>query len=133
MTLPNDVQPGFHTLHLYGMNREGLLVDLYQGIVVGQDGEVVSTTGDGGTTSSTIGSSGTGLSSERGSGKGVLGAQDSTVAADVQSALAKPLQYIERLADTNGLVWVIVVAGVSTLSSLMCIILLLRKWVKPGS
>jgi len=136
VTLPGDIEPGFHTLHMYGTNQDNAPIDLYQIIAVGQDGQVTGID-SGGVGTLPLQSSPAGLTNQITDTAGtaaVLGAEGVSLArSGVQSMLAQQISYVKHSLNDRGMVWVIIVAGISTLSLVLCIILLLRRWAKPGS
>jgi hypothetical protein len=132
--LPVNIESGFHALHLYGVSREGKLVDLYQFISVGQDGQALQDRAVGDISLPNNSSPIQELLASATTAVAVLGAQDiATTGTDLKDALSQTLHSTESALGARLLLWIAIVAGISTLSSTLCTILLLRRWAKPGS
>jgi hypothetical protein len=127
VAIPLDTEVGFHTLHLFGTNREGEPIDVYEFVTIGQDGAVVA-----------VGSSGEGVNTlgpqpetNESNGTGVLGAQEVT-----SKGLIRPIESsrpIVAVIKTNGIVIIAAIgAGIVSLGVLW-IILRRRRWAKPSS
>jgi hypothetical protein len=142
VSIPRSVGDGFHTLHLLGVNRGGEAIDLYQFLTIGQRGEVMTTSGDesqfGGDRDNSPGFEGEVLLSPTTGDKAVLsGAGDvlgvqsiATLVAKVQKGL-----FPDSLPSSprTVLIFLGAVAVVIVSTVLFCVILLSRKWSKPGS
>ncbi|HEY8992821.1 MAG TPA: SGNH/GDSL hydrolase family protein [Candidatus Microsaccharimonas sp.] len=145
ITIPPDVEDGYHTLHLTGTNREGITIDVYQFVTIGSAGEVVSVgVGDGAATAEptpTIAlpqahslSIAPSLPNATLNSTGVLGAQTTPDnRKGVKADALDTIRHIEGVAKTNKSL-VIAVTGLGLLVLLtICVFLLWRRWVKPGS
>jgi lysophospholipase L1-like esterase len=146
-TIPPNVENGFHTLHLQGINREGNLIDLYQFVTIGEIREVgtLVTVGADEDDSSVISTGDVQLSNiqpaatvqrlrEAVDTTGVLGSQASSLdSLGLLPATPTQVRHIKEIVKTNmALVVTTISLGIIVLTTI-CAILLRRRWAKPSS
>jgi len=130
VTIPESVEEGFHTLHLYATNKDGKSIDMYQFITVSSAKEVAVmneayTSNEKSTSSvesdkpiSEIGVLGVGTQNVDGVARSNVPA--SSIETTMQIKVKRPWGYIVIISVA------VVVSGLST-------ILLKRRWAKPSS
>jgi hypothetical protein len=118
VSIPSHLEPGFHTLHLFGNNSAGDAIDVYQFVTVNQKGEAVGVGDD---------SSGAALTNSQ----DVLGAQDvKTKSPVVVASSPKLIHDVKRAVKHTGLLIYIIGGSIAALVTVF--IILKRRWAKPA-
>ena len=120
VSIPSDLQAGFHTLHLLGNNEAGDSIDVYQFLTVDQKSEIIGVNdGDMGLISSTT--------------QDVLGVTDTALHTPTAQASAKKL--IPEVGHSTKKTVIVALIGVSAVITTLVVtmIILGRRWAKPAS
>ena len=138
VSIPAELEDGFHTIHLFGVNHDGRDVDIYQVVTVGSPTDEVTGVQGGasgvmsisGSTNPILGGGGPLLITRIAE---VLGAQvDAPQGEARRSDLFVPAHAVISVVRHLGSMGLIVIGAV-TVSLLLLVIFLQRRWAKSGS
>jgi hypothetical protein len=141
--VPSGLDEGFHTLHLFGVNRGGDAIDMYQFLTIGQAGVVLKASSGESAAGGSIGNSDKDSqsallhpqSADPGLVAGaVLGLQSVSDSVPIIKKVVSPVvSYVEKNVTRVWWLLIVVCVVVSAILSTLLTIFLQRKWAKPRS